>query len=68
MVYGLLCSESGVSDGCVSLAIAKMLNEYGYPTTLRAISVTLAILSGPLIPLLNGRLPPASQNSLERTD
>ncbi len=49
-------------------AIEAMLNKYGYPTTLRAIAVGLAALTGPLIPLLKGRLPASEQSALGRTD
>lgn len=36
--------------------------------TLRVITVVLAVLTGPLIPLLKGRLPPTEQSALQRTD
>jgi predicted MFS family arabinose efflux permease len=68
MAYGLLCSASGVSGVVMPFVIAKMLDKYGYPTTLRAIAVGLAILTGPLIPSLKGRLPPTSQNAVGKTD
>ena len=38
-------------------ALEAMLNKYGYQITLRAIAVGLVVLTGPLIPLLKGRLP-----------
>jgi MFS family permease len=37
--------------------IQALLTRYGYRTTLRTVAVALALLTGPLIPLLKGRLP-----------
>lgn len=69
MAYGILCASSGVSGVAMPFVISSMLNKYGYPTTLRAISVGLAVLTGPLIPLLKGRVPPSSgASTARRTD
>ena len=68
MAYGILCASSGVSGIVMPFAIEAMLNKYGYPTTLRAIAIGLAVLTGPLIPLLKGRLPPSEQSTAGRTD
>ncbi|KAM0415978.1 hypothetical protein ACHAPT_013077 [Fusarium lateritium] len=57
MAYGLLCSATGVSGAAMPLVIEKLLDRYGYQTTLRAVAVALAVLTGPLIPFLKGRLP-----------
>ena len=57
MAYGILCASSGISGISMPFAIEAMLNKYGYQTTLRAISIGLAVLTGPLLPLLRGRLP-----------
>ncbi|KAF2422185.1 MFS general substrate transporter [Tothia fuscella] len=68
MAYGLLCSASGVSGVVMPFILSKMLNRYGYPMTLRAIAVALAVLTGPLIPALKGRLPSTSHGTVGRTD
>jgi predicted MFS family arabinose efflux permease len=68
MAYGLLCSASGVSGLVMPFIVAEMLNRYGYPTTLRAVAIALVILTGPLIPLLKGRLPPSSHTAIGNTD
>jgi predicted MFS family arabinose efflux permease len=68
MAYGVLCASSGVSGTVMPFAIEAMLNKYGYPTTLRAIAVGLAVLTGPLIPLLKGRVLPSEQIAIGRTD
>ncbi|KXJ88112.1 major facilitator superfamily domain-containing protein [Microdochium bolleyi] len=57
MAYGVLCGASGVSGAVMPFIIQTLLAKYGYQTTLRAVAVGLAILTGPLIPFLDGRLP-----------
>ena len=49
-------------------AVEAMLSKYGYQITLRAISIGLAVLTGPLIPLLKGRLPHSEHSTSGRTD
>jgi len=66
--YGILCASSGVSGIVMPFAIAAMLNKYGYPITLRIIAGGLAIITGPLLPLLKGRLRPSEQITIGRTD
>jgi predicted MFS family arabinose efflux permease len=57
MMAGIMCSASGLSGTMFPFAIESALRKYGYPTTLRAIAIGLCVLTGPLIPFLNGRLP-----------
>lgn len=68
MAYGILCASSGISGILMPFIIEAMLNRYGYPTTLRAIAIGLAVLTGPLIPLLKGRLPPSAHSAIGPTD
>jgi MFS family permease len=68
MAYGVLCSASGVSGAAMPFVIEKLLEKYGYPTTLRAIAVGLFVVTGPLIPFLKGRLPESETSSTGRTD
>lgn len=69
MAYGLVCSASALSGTVMPLLLHTLLQKYGYPTTLRAIAVALFVLTGPLIPMLHGRLPPTqSAASVGRTD
>jgi len=68
MAYGILCASSGISGTVMPFAIEAMLNNYGYPTTLRAIAISLVILTGPLLPLLKGRLPSSAHSTIGRTD
>lgn len=56
MAYGLLCSASGASGAVMPLIIQILLRRFGHQTTLRAVAVALVVLTGPLIPLLKGRL------------
>lgn len=67
-VYGLLCSASGVSGAFMPFTIEALLKRYGYATTLRAIAVGLAVLTGPLIPFLKGRLPMTERNIPTKTN
>jgi MFS family permease len=57
MAYGLLCSASGVSGAVTPLVVQSLLRRFGHRTTLRAVAVVLTVTTGPLIPLLKGRLP-----------
>ncbi|GAB7336425.1 hypothetical protein MBLNU13_g09723t3 [Cladosporium sp. NU13] len=66
--YGLLCSASGVSGAAMPFAVDKLLQEYGYPTTLRAVAIGLFVITGPLIPLLKPRLPETGASARARTD
>ena len=69
MAYGILCAASGVSGVAMPFVISSLLERYGYPTTLRAISIGLAALTGPLLPLLKGRVPSSSgASTARRTD
>jgi hypothetical protein len=61
MAYGILCGASGVSGSVMPFALLTLLAKYGYRTTLRAVAVALTLLTGPLIPLLKGRLPPSGR-------
>ena len=69
MAYGLLCSASGVSGAVMPLILQALLKRYGYKTTLRIVAVMLVILTGPLIPLLKGRVPQGRRGTVVlRTD
>lgn len=68
MAYGLLCSSSGASGAVMPFLMQALLEQYGYRTTLRATAVALFVLTGPLIPLLNGRLPYSAQTTTSRPD
>jgi predicted MFS family arabinose efflux permease len=68
MAYGILCASSGISGVLMPFAVEAMLSRYGYQITLRAISIGLAVLTGPLIPLLKGRLPHSEHSTSGRTD
>lgn len=67
MAYGLLCIASGASGAVTPLIIQHLLRRYGYHTTLRAVAVALVVLTGPLIPLLKGRVEQSQVVNL-RTD
>ena len=66
MAYGILCGASGLSGTIMPFVLQALLSKYGYQTTLRAVAVGLTLLTGPLIPLLRGRLPPSEQSAMPR--
>jgi predicted MFS family arabinose efflux permease len=66
MAYGFLCSASGASGAAMPLVLQALLTRFGYRVTLRAVAVALVVLTGPLIPLLRGRV--EQQSSSLRTD
>lgn len=68
MAYGLLCSASGVSGAAMPFCIRYLLEKHSYHTTLRVIAVGLFVLTGPLLPLLKGRLPEPETSLQIRTD
>ncbi len=68
MAYGFICSASGVSGAAMPLCIHFLLQKYGYQTTLRIMAAGLFVLTGPLIPLLKGRVPETASSSSPRTD
>ena len=57
MAYGILCAASGFSGAFMPFVLQSLLHMYGWRITLRAVTVALTIATGPLIPLLEGRLP-----------
>lgn len=60
MAYGSLCGASGISGTTMPFVLQALLERYGYRLALRAVAVSLTLLTGPLIPLLKGRVPSSS--------
>lgn len=56
MAYGFLCSASGASGAVTPLVLQILLRRYGYRITLRGVAIMLVVTTGPLIPLLKGRI------------
>lgn len=68
MAFGLISAASGASGAVMPFILTAMLQRYGHQVTLRAIAVAMAVLTAPFLPFLKGRLPPASQSSVARTN
>ena len=68
MAFGIITSAAGVSGIGMPLIIEVIVNKYGYRTALRAIAIAMVVLTGPLIALMKGRLPPSPASSVARTD
>lgn len=66
MAYGILCGASGISGTVMPFVLQALLSRYGYATTLRAVAVALVVLTGPMLPFLRGRLPPAHHSGPAR--
>ncbi|TQV95708.1 Major facilitator superfamily transporter [Cordyceps javanica] len=61
MAFGILCGASGISGTAMPFIVQALLARYGYATTLRAVAVALVVLTGPVMPFLQGRLPAAQR-------
>ena len=68
LAWGTIAGAAGASGAVFPFIVESMLNNYGYKTTLRAIAVAMAVLTGPLLPLFKARLPPAEHSVMAKTD
>ena len=57
LAFGITNAATGISGIAMPFVLATLLDRYGYSTTLRAIAVTLFVMTGPVLPMLRGRLP-----------
>lgn len=67
LAFGIMSAATGVSGTGLPFVLETMLEKYGYKTTLRGVAIALAVLTGPVLPLLRGRLPsePLPSQSVE---
>lgn len=68
LAFGIMCAATGLSGLALPFVLAALLDKYGYATTLRAFAVVLAIVTGPCLPLLKGRLPASHPGIHRKTD
>jgi cyanate permease len=68
LAFGIMTGSSGASGVVMPFLVEALLNKYGYKTTLRAMAISGVLLTGPLIPIFKGRLPPAEESAMARTD
>jgi predicted MFS family arabinose efflux permease len=68
LAWGILLGSSGASGVAYPFIIDALLHKYGYKTTLRAMAVATIIMTGPLLPSMEGRLPASHRSSLAKTD
>lgn len=68
LAYGILFGAAGISGIVLPFIFEVLLKRYGYKTTLRGYAIALLVLSGPVLPLLKGRLPARSSASAHKTD
>lgn len=57
LALGVVTAATGVSGIAMPFVLASLLDRYGYPTTLRAFAGALVVLTGPVLPMLRGRVP-----------
>ena len=67
LAYGILCCATEVTGIAMPFVIELLLKHYGYVITLRAIAIGLVFLTGPMLPLLKGRLPASQQSATHKT-
>lgn len=68
LAYGLLYAGGGLCGAGLPFLLEALLSRYGYRTTLRAVCVAQFILVAPILPLIRGRLPTASNSRLAAID
>ncbi|KAG4442513.1 hypothetical protein IFR05_002013 [Cadophora sp. M221] len=68
MAFGIVACSSGASGAVMPFITSALLEKYGYKTTLQATAVAMVLLTGPLMPLLKGRLPPSEQSAIARVN
>jgi len=68
LALGIVTAATGVSGTAMPFILEVLLNQYGYPTTLREVAIALVILTGPVLPVLKGRLPVSRSSRVPRTD
>ncbi|KAL8961519.1 MAG: hypothetical protein Q9183_005298, partial [Haloplaca sp. 2 TL-2023] len=68
LAFGIIAAATGVSGIVMPFALAALLDKYGYPTTLRAMAVAFTVLTGPILPMIKGRLPLSKTVATKSTD
>lgn len=67
LALGLVSAATGFSGIVMPFVLAVLLEKYGYETTLRAVAVALVVLTGPVLPMIKGRLPVSHSISTARS-
>ena len=68
LALGIVTAATGVSGMVMPFILEILLNKYGYPSTLRAVAIALVVLTGPILPVLKGRLPVSQSSTMAKTD
>ncbi|KAJ4471357.1 major facilitator superfamily domain-containing protein [Lentinula edodes] len=64
---GVVSAGTAVGGILLPLILPPLLSSYGPPKTLRILSIAIALLLGPLLPLIKGRLPESRIRALGPT-
>ncbi|KAL8686240.1 MAG: hypothetical protein Q9218_007246 [Villophora microphyllina] len=68
LALGIICGATGVSGMFLPFVLQIMLDKYGPVMTLRASTIALAVLCGPVLPLLKPRYPKAFHEEVPKAD
>ncbi|KAL8871379.1 MAG: hypothetical protein Q9174_002772 [Haloplaca sp. 1 TL-2023] len=68
LALGVICAATGFSGLFLPFVLELLLNKYGPATTLRICALTLAVLCGPVLPLLKNRQPPSDEQKVPAAD
>lgn len=68
LALGIVTAATGVSGIGMPFVLGTLLDTYGYPTTLRAFAVALVVLTGPVLPMLRGRLSVVQSSARPKMD
>lgn len=68
IAYGVMFAGGGFSGVGFPFLLELLLSKYGHKTTLRAVAVSIAVSTLPLLPLLKSRLPVSHGGALRGLD
>ena len=57
LALGIMQASAGLTGSAMPVAVAALLDKYGYAKTLRIVAIAIVVLTGPILPALRGRLP-----------
>ncbi|KAL8947143.1 MAG: hypothetical protein Q9222_006547 [Ikaeria aurantiellina] len=68
LALGIICASTGVTGLFFPFALEVLLSKYGPPTTLRVCAIAFILLTGPVLPMLKGRLPKSHHEEMPALD
>lgn len=68
LALGIICAATGFSGLILPFVLELLLDKYGPAVTLRVSALGLALLCGPVLPLLRPRQPPSTDQKVPEAD